>query len=64
MSLMTNNTEMFISSYQGTDDVDKEKGKDGNPTSHDSELPDETVMNNIDLGGILNLATEDTLNIR
>ena len=28
------------------------------------ELPDETSMNNIDLGGILNLATEDTLNIR
>ena len=55
---------MFISSYQGTDDVDKEKGKDGNASSPDSELPDETVMNNIDLGGILNLATEDTLNIR
>ena len=30
----------------------------------DSQLPDETVINNIDLGGILNLATEDTLNIR
>ena len=55
---------MLISSYQGTDDMDKEKGQDGNATSPDSELPDETVMNNIDLGGILNLATEDTLNIR
>ena len=55
---------MFMYSYQGTDDVNKEKGRDGNVTSPDFELPDETVMNNIDLGGILNLATEDTLNIR
>ena len=27
-------------------------------------MADETLINNIDLGGILNLATEDTLNIR
>ena len=26
--------------------------------------PDEAQMNNIDLGGVLNLAAEDTLNIR
>ena len=32
--------------------------------NEESQLPDETVINNIDLGGILNLATEDTLNIR
>ena len=37
-----------------------DKKKDDN----NFELPDETSMNNIDLGGILNLATEDTLNIR
>ena len=30
----------------------------------ENSLPDETAINNIDLGGILNLATEDTLNIR
>ena len=30
----------------------------------ENALPDETAINNIDLGGILNLATEDTLNIR
>ena len=38
--------------------------KKSDSTSTNFELPDETSMNNIDLGGILNLATEDTLNIR
>ena len=32
--------------------------------SEGEEIADETLINNIDLGGILNLATEDTLNIR
>ena len=32
--------------------------------NYQSELTDQTFINNIDLGGILNLATEDTLNIR
>ena len=32
--------------------------------NYQSELTDQTVINNIDLGGILNLATEDTNNIR
>ena len=35
-----------------------------NMSIEDSQLPDETAQNNIDLGGILNLASEDTLNIR
>ena len=38
--------------------------KKNEDSSNNFDLPDETSMNNIDLGGILNLATEDTLNIR
>lgn len=42
---------------------ENEKKKEEDKNS-DPQLPDETAINNIDLGGILNLATEDTLNIR
>ena len=37
------------------------------PSEHSattSENPDEAAVHNIDLGGVLNLAAEDTLNIR
>ena len=41
--------------------------QDGGKESTSSTVvnnPDEARMNNIDLGGVLNLAAEDTLNIR
>ena len=43
---------------------ESEESCDKKRDDNNFELPDETSMNNIDLGGILNLATEDTLNIR
>jgi len=48
----------------GTQSFMKGDDKENLDKNEESQLPDETVINNIDLGGILNLATEDTLNIR
>ena len=50
--------ESWLSRQKASEESDKKKDDDN------FELPDETSINNIDLGGILNLATEDTLNIR
>ena len=43
---------------------ENKEGGGANKESSGVSNPDEAQMNNIDLGGVLNLAAEDTLNIR
>ena len=54
--------------YKGEEfKAESDNNKDGGVANKESSVvsnPDEAQMNNIDLGGVLNLAAEDTLNIR
>ena len=43
---------------------ENKEGGGANKEASGVSNPDEAQMNNIDLGGVLNLAAEDTLNIR
>ena len=67
---VANNDEYEVDDayYKGEEfKAESDNNKDGGVANKESSVvsnPDEAQMNNIDLGGVLNLAAEDTLNIR
>ena len=57
---------MILGLSQGEDSKTSSDNMEGAKESSSTFVnnPDEAQINNIDLGGVLNLAAEDTLNIR
>ena len=65
MMMLLNHVDEKPNKGEESNKAGNENKEDGaNKESSGVSNPDEAQMNNIDLGGVLNLAAEDTLNIR